>query len=66
MKPPEEFVTDKLKNKRTAAAWFVTSCLDKSNRLSRGHAINAALSKYNLSPCGNKFCSKDEPQQCME
>lgn len=71
MKPTDESVIDKLKNKTNAAAWFVTNCMDKNNRLSYGHAINKALSKYNLSvdifgACGNKFCSKDHYQQCME
>lgn len=71
MEPIDEYITEKLRNKSYAVAWFVTNCLDKNNRLIHGHALNEALGKYNLSvdifgACGNKFCAKDQYQQCLE
>lgn len=70
MRPTQKNVIDKLQNKSIAAAWFVSNCHHINNRLSYGHSINEALSKYNLSidiygSCGNKYCSKDHFAECL-
>lgn len=63
MIPISESVKNKLKNKTKAVAWFVTNCYDRNHRLSFGHNINNALSKYNLNvdifgACGTIACTK--------
>lgn len=71
MLPTKKSIIDKLKNKTLAAAWFVTNCYDRNKRLSFGHAISSALSKYNLTVdiygrCGNKICLKDHIRHCLD
>lgn len=71
MKPTQQSIIDMLQNKTSAAAWFVTNCRDINKRLTFGHGINRALSKYNLSvdifgDCGNKICQKGQSGVCLE
>lgn len=70
MRPAKESVKDKLKNKTTAAAWFVTNCYGYNKRLGYAHAISNALVKYNLTVdiygrCGDKVCLKDHISHCL-
>lgn len=71
MRPTKEFVIEKLKNKTNAAAWFVTNCEGNTKRLSYGHELNRALSKYNLKVdiyglCGDKICPKGKFVECQK
>lgn len=71
MRPAEQSVIDKLKNKTNAAAWFVTNCNGNTKRLAYGHGLNRALSKYNLNvdiygECGDKVCSKGRFEDCQK
>lgn len=70
MRPTQKSIVEKLKNKDIAAAWFVTNCFGKSKRLIYGHGLNRALGKFNLSvdiygQCGNKNCSRDKWEDCL-
>lgn len=71
MRPTQESVIEKLKNKTTAAAWFVTNCFNMNKRLVYAHRINHILNEYNLNldiygRCGSKLCPKDEFENCVE
>lgn len=70
MRPTEKSVIEKLKNKSIAAAWFVTNCNGINERLSYGHKVAAALTKFNLSLdvyglCGNRVCPKNRFEECV-
>lgn len=49
MRPTGKSVIEKLKNKTTAAAWFVTNCYNINQRLDYAHRINHVLNEYNLN-----------------
>lgn len=70
MQPTRQNVINKLNNKKSAAAWFVTRCVAMSTRAAYAHGLNEALKKYNLSidsygPCGNFYCPKYNSTHCQ-
>lgn len=71
MRPTGKSVIKKLKNKTTAAAWFVTNCYNMNKRLGYVHRMNNVLNEYNQSldiygRCGNKVCYKDRFEDCLD
>lgn len=70
MKRTEEAVIEKLRNKTSAVAWFVTNCRGNNKRLAFGHGISNALSKYNMNVdiygrCGTRECPKYKFEECL-
>lgn len=71
MKPTSDSIIAKLSNKTKAAAWFVTNCYDRNQRLSFGYRIKEALSQYNLTAdiiglCGLNICGKSQNWLCVD
>lgn len=70
MKPTSQSIIDRLQNKKTAAAWFVSNCYANNERLNYVHNLREALSGYNLEVdiygvCGDLFCPRDTPDDCL-
>lgn len=70
MKPTSDDIKDKLRNKKIAAAWFVTNCLAISNRFDYVRNLREALTAYNLDidiygVCGNSYCPGDIMDECL-
>lgn len=70
MKPAPKSVIEKLQNKTTAVAWFVTNC-GNHKRLGYAHKLNSILNQDNLivdiyGGCGNKVCARDKFEDCVE
>lgn len=70
MRPTGEKVIEQLKNKTTAAAWFLTRCIAMNSRTAYGQGLREALKKFNLTidiygPCGNLNCPKYQSSYCL-
>lgn len=69
MKPVNKYIKSKLRNKKTAAAWFVSNCYANKERIDFGQNLTQELTKYGLTldifgTCGNKTCPKDRMDEC--
>lgn len=63
-------VIEKLQNKTTAVAWFVTNC-GNHKRLGYAHKLNSILNQDHLivdiyGGCGNKVCAREKFEDCVE
>ncbi|XP_075982446.1 alpha-(1,3)-fucosyltransferase C-like [Anticarsia gemmatalis] len=63
-------VKEKLRDKRIAAAWFVSNCKTKSGRANVTDLIEIELRKYGLfidtfGWCGKRTCPKDRFEDCL-
>lgn len=71
MKPIGKYIKRKLRNKNTAAAWFVSNCNATNNRSNYIDKLSTELSLLELSidiygDCGNYNCTRDDMvQQCF-
>nr|XP_021191304.2 alpha-(1,3)-fucosyltransferase C [Helicoverpa armigera] len=70
MEPIKDELKEKLKNKKIAAAWFVSNCKTMSNRGYVAELLQKALLKYNMTVdiygrCGNKYCPRTHMEQCL-
>lgn len=70
MKPAPKSVIEKLQNKTTAVAWFVTNC-GNHKRLGYAHKLNAILNQDHLivdiyGGCGNKICPRERFEDCVD
>lgn len=64
MKPTTKYIKSKLKDKRYAAAWFVSNCEAKNKRLEFGEKLRSELAKYGhilhiYGNCGEIKCPTD-------
>lgn len=70
MAPISETIKERLENKITAAAWFVSNCWARNHRLEYIHGIRIALSKYHLAldiygGCGERKCPQKSFDECL-
>ncbi|XP_026319429.1 alpha-(1,3)-fucosyltransferase C-like [Hyposmocoma kahamanoa] len=70
MKPVNKYIKRKLRNKKTAAAWFVSNCYANKERIDFGQNLTQELAKYGQTldiygTCGNKTCPKDQMDECF-
>lgn len=64
-------VKEKLDNKNTAVAWFVSNCNSPSKREELAAKIKKELEKYNMNvdvygACGSKSCSRSSMDECLQ
>lgn len=64
MRPTTKYIKSKLRNKRYAAAWFVSNCEAKNKRLEFGEQLRRELKKYGqilhiYGSCGELKCPTD-------
>lgn len=69
MKHAPESITNHLRNKKTAAAWFVSHCDTPSQREIFVQRLKNEMSKYELKIdifgwCGDLTCPKDRMEEC--
>lgn len=69
MKPTSKYVKNKLRNKRKAAAWFVSNCEAINERLKFVTQLRNELAPYGLKldifgRCGNLQCPRGRMQDC--
>lgn len=69
MKPTSESVKNKLKTKKTAAAWFASNCVTNNKRLDFVRNLRDVLVNYGLDvdiygACGHFYCPKDRKDDC--
>lgn len=70
MKPTKKSVKDRLKNKKKAAAWFVSNCLAHNDRSNYVNNLREALTSYDLEidiygGCGYSYCPKEKMDECL-
>lgn len=70
MKPTKETVKNRLKNKKKAAAWFVSNCMAHNDRLNYVRNLREALTNYELEidiygSCGYSYCPKEKMDDCL-
>lgn len=70
MKPASQMVKARLKQKKIAAAWFVTNCLAISNRYNYVRNLREALTNYDLDidiygVCGSHYCPGGRMDECL-
>lgn len=69
IKPTSNYIIKKLRHKRIAAAWFVSTCGSNSNRLEFVTKLRNAMAQYGLlldiyGDCGNKVCPRQRIEEC--
>lgn len=69
MKPASKYITNKLRNKRIAAAWFASNCGAHNKRILFVTKLRNAMAPYGLyldiyGNCGNKICPRERIQEC--
>lgn len=70
MKPTKQNIKDRLKNKKKAAAWFVSNCLAHNDRFNYVRNLREALTSYDLEidiygGCGYSYCPKENMDECL-
>lgn len=69
MKPISHYIKYKLRNKNTAAAWFVSHCNAPSERFGFYNKLKASLNNFGhridmFGDCGNMKCSRGWNEEC--
>lgn len=70
MKPTSKYIIDKLRHKRTAAAWFVSTCGSNNQRMDFVTKLRNAMAPYGLKldiygTCGDKTCPRQRIEECF-
>lgn len=70
MKALNESIKERLKNKTSAAAWFVSNCAAVNERIDFVRLLREVLTSYNLDvdiygSCGDSYCPRVSMDDCL-
>lgn len=70
MKPLNESVKERLKDKKSAGAWFVSNCAAVNERIDFVRLLREVLTSYDLDvdiygSCGNSYCPRVNMDDCL-